>query len=196
MAGRLETLLTEIRGCRVCEAQLPYGPRPILTASHSARLLVIGPAPGAKVHEGGIAWDDRSGERMREWLALERALFYDADRVALVPTGFCYPGRGHQGDLPPRPECAPRWHGHLLRLLTNVRLTLLVGAHAQAYFLGSRRKPTLTATVRAWTEYFPPYFVLPHPSPRNGIWLGRHPWFERETLPTLKGHVAAALSGS
>ena len=114
MAGRQETLLTKIRGCRVCEAHLPHGPRPMLTASRSARLLVIGQAPGAKVHDGGIPWDDRSGERLREWLALDGALFYDADRVALVPTGFCYPGRGHRGGLPPRPECAPRWHGDLL----------------------------------------------------------------------------------
>ena len=133
---------------------------------------------------------------MREWVALDRTLFYDADRVALVPTGFCYPGRGHRSGLPPRPECAPRWHGDLLPSLTNVRLTLLIGTHAQAHFLGSRRKSTLTATVRAWTEYFPPHFALPHPSPRDGTSLGRPPWFERETLPTVKGHVAAALSGS
>jgi uracil-DNA glycosylase len=189
----LSTLLSEIRACRECAAHLPLGPRPILAASPSARLLLIGQAPGLKVHQSGVAWDDRSGDRLREWLGIDRTTFYDERRVALVPTGFCYPGSGKQGDLPPRPECAPKWHGRLLPLLSSRRLTLLIGAHAQGHFLGPRSRTTLTETVRAWVDYLPQYFVLPHPSPRNGIWLRRNPWFELDCLPDLRTRVRAAL---
>lgn len=189
MRNPLARLLAEIRACEHCSAHLPLGPRPIVQAHAAAPLLIIGQAPGLTVHETGVPWDDRSGDRLRSWLGLDRDSFYDERRVALVPTGFCYPGRSERGDLPPRPECAPRWHGKLVPLLTGVRLTLLVGSYAHDAHLGSRAKSTLTETVRAWREYIPNYFVIPHPSPRNGIWLRRNSWFERDCLPELRKQV-------
>ncbi len=190
----LPRLLTEIRACRVCAETLPLGPRPVVQASASARILIVGQAPGAKVHASGIPWDDASGERLREWMGIDAATFYDAARIAIVPMGFCYPGRGGGGDNPPRPECAPLWHSRLLALMPGVRLTLLVGQYAQRYFLGSRRKGSLTETVEAWRDYAPGYVPLPHPSPRNTPWFQRHPWFARDVLPALRERVADALS--
>lgn len=190
----LPDLLAEIRACRACEHALPLGPRPVLQASATARLLIVGQAPGAKVHASGVPWDDASGERLREWLGIDKTTFYDARRVAIVPMGFCYPGRGGGGDNPPRAECAPLWHTRLLDQLTNVRLTLLVGQYAQRYFLGARRKASLTETVQAWREYAPDYVPLPHPSPRNQPWFKRHAWFEAEVLPALRQRVAALFA--
>jgi uracil-DNA glycosylase len=190
----LAALLREIRACQVCAAHLPLGPRPILRAKASARLLIIGQAPGTKVHESGIPWNDRSGDRLRDWLQLDREDFYDESRVAIVPMGFCYPGVDKNGgDRPPRKECAPLWHDRVMRRLPNIALTLLVGSYAQAYYLEARRQATMTATVRAWRQYLPGCLPLPHPSWRNIGWLKRNPWFEGELLPNLRGRVGMLL---
>ena len=190
----LDALLAEIRACRLCAAQLPLGPRPVLRASAASRLLIVGQAPGTKVHASGIPWDDASGKRLREWLGMDTGTFYDASRIAIVPMGFCYPGKSGSGDAPPRPECRATWHPRLLPLLSNVQLTLPIGQYAQGYFLGGRRKSTLTDTVRAWREYMPEYLPLPHPSPRNVGWFKANPWFEAEVLPALRERVHAVLS--
>lgn len=186
-------LLKEIRACRLCEAHLPLGPRPVLRASATARLLIVGQAPGTKVHATGIPWNDASGERLRDWLAMDRDTFYDERRIAIVPMGFCYPGKTASGDAPPRPECRATWHPRLLPLLKNVRLILPIGQYAQAYFLGAKRKATLTETVRAWDEYAPKYFPLPHPSPRNVGWRKANTWFERDAVPALRERVREAI---
>jgi uracil-DNA glycosylase len=188
-AADLESLLREIRACRLCEAQLPLGPRPVLAASADARLLIVSQAPGTRVHATGIPWNDASGRRLREWLQMDEAAFYDPQRVAIVPMGFCYPGRAGSGDAPPRPECRATWHPRLLPLLRNVRLTLSIGQYAQAWCLGERRKATLTDTVRAWREYLPEHLPLPHPSPRNVGWFKANPWFEAEVLPALRERI-------
>jgi uracil-DNA glycosylase len=188
-AGSLDTLLAAVRACRACEADLPLGPRPVLQAHASARVLVVGQAPGRRVHETGIPWNDASGRRLRDWMGVSEAAFYDATRIAIIPIGYCYPGRGGGGDLPPRRECAELWLSHLLARLRRVELTLVIGHHAQRHFLGPRRKPTLTDTVSAWREYAPKYLPLPHPSPRNQPWLARHSWFEREVLGALRARV-------
>jgi uracil-DNA glycosylase len=182
----LRALVREARACRRCAAELPLGPRPVFRVGAGARLLIVGQAPGRRVHETGIPWNDPSGDRLREWLHLAREPFYDTGRIAIVPTGLCYPGTGERGDLPPRPECAPHWHPRFRAALPGVRLTLLVGLHAQAYYLGARRKATLAQTVRAYAEYLPEYFPLPHPSPRNRLWMKRNPWFERDVVPALR----------
>ncbi len=182
----LENLLAEIRACRICEEDLPLGPRPVLQASASAKLLIVGQAPGTKVHASGVPWDDQSGKRLRQWLGIEAAVFYDEAQVAIIPMGFCYPGKGKSGDLPPRPACAQHWQQRLHALLPSIQLTVLVGTYAQDYFLGASAKGTLTETVAAWQTYLPRYMPLPHPSPRNGFWLRRHPWFEAEAVPQLQ----------
>ena len=194
MSAELAELLGRVRACRHCEAHLPLGPRPVLRAGATARLMIVGQAPGTRVHESGVPWDDRSGDRLRDWLGLDKASFYDEARIAIVPMGFCYPGRNPRGgDEPPRPECAPLWHPPLLAALPGVELTLLVGLYAQARYLGPRRKATLTETVRAWRDYAPAYLPLPHPSWRNTAWLKKNPWFEVELLPELRGRVQALL---
>lgn len=193
-AAALERLLAEIRACTVCAAHLPFPPRPVLRAGVTARLLIVGQAPGRKVHETGIPWNDPSGDRLRQWLGLTREQFYDESRIAIIPTGLCYPGKGPGGDLPPRPECAPLWHPRLRAWLPEVRLTLLIGAHAQAFYLGPRRKRTLAETVRAGREFGPDLVPLPHPSPRNLRWFRQHPWFASEVLPALRRQVQTLLS--
>ena len=190
----LDALLGAVRACRACEAHLPLGPRPVLQAHEMARILVVGQAPGLRVHETGIPWNDASGGRLRAWMGIDPLTFYDASRIAIVPMGYCYPGRGSGGDLPPRPECARLWLDHVLARLPRIELTLLIGAHAQRHFLGARRQPTLAKTVADWTRYAPRWLPLPHPSPRNQPWLARHPWFERELLPTLRARVVHILA--
>jgi uracil-DNA glycosylase len=190
----LDDLLREIRACRLCEAKLPLGPRPVLRASAEAKLLIVSQAPGARVHATGIPWNDASGRRLRDWLQLDETTFYDERRVAIVPMGFCYPGRAGSGDAPPRPECRATWHPRLLPLLRNVELTLSIGQYAQAYCLGARRKPSLGETVRAWREYLPAHLPLPHPSPRNVGWFKANPWFEAEVVPVLRERVHALLA--
>jgi uracil-DNA glycosylase len=194
-AEALEALLARVRACRLCAGALPLGPRPTLRASVSARLLVVGQAPGTRVHETGLSWNDASGERLRGWLGLDRARFYDESRVALVSTGLCYPGRrARGGDAPPRPECAPRWHPPLRAAMPEIGLTLLIGTYAQAYWLGRRRKATMTETVRAFEEYLPDFLPLPHPSWRTTGWQKRNPWFDGALLPVLRRRVAEVLA--
>ena len=191
----LDALLVAVRDCRVCEAHLPLGPRPVLQAAASARILVVGQAPGLRVHVTGIPWNDASGDRLRAWMGIDRATFHDASRIAIVPIGYCYPGRGAGGDLPPRRECAKLWLEHLLGRMPRIELTLLIGSHAQRHFLGGERKRSLAHTAAAWREYAPQFIPLPHPSPRNQPWFKRHPWFERDVLPSLRARVQALVAG-
>lgn len=190
---QLPGLLRRIRSCDACANALPYGPRPVVQAGKGARLLIVGQAPGRIVHETGIPWNDASGDTLRVWLGLQRETFYDESRVAIVPTGFCYPGTGRNGDLPPRPECAPLWHAPLLAAMPDVALTLLIGRYAQQFYLRDNAKATLTATVAAYRDYLPQYFPLPHPSPRNRAWFKANPWFAQEMLPLLRQRVADIL---
>jgi len=190
----LSNLLTEIRKCQVCIESLPLGPRPILAAGKSANILIIGHAPGIRVHESGKPWDDVSGKRLREWMGISEKDFYNKNKVAIVPMGFCYPGTGKSGDLPPRPECAELWHERLLKHLTSVELTILLGKYAQKSVLGDRLQLTLTATVANWKEYRPRNLPMPHPSPRNNRWLKKNDWFESDVLPWLKRRVKKMLS--
>ena len=186
----LTNLLHDVRACRICEANLPLGPRPVLHLTKTARLLVVGQAPGSKVHRSGVPWSDVSGDRLREWMKMDSSLFYDAARVAILPMGFCYPGAGKGGgDNPPRPECAPHWHKRLVEHLPDLRLTLLIGQYAQRHYLGSRRKGSLTETVAAFAEYGPQFFPLPHPSWRSAIWMRKHPWFELTVIPQLRNAI-------
>ncbi|MBI1208329.1 MAG: uracil-DNA glycosylase family protein [Azospirillum sp.] len=196
-AEPLEALLARIRACRVCAATLPLGPRPVLRVQPGARLLIIGQAPGTKVHDSGVPWNDRSGDRLRDWLALDRDGFYDERRVAIVPMGFCYPGRDAKGgDRPPRPECALLWHQPVLAHLKGLDLTLLVGQYAQKYYLGDRRRAGMTETVAAWRDYLPAGILpLPHPSWRNTHWLKQNPWFAADLLPELRDRVRHILTG-
>ncbi|PLW70061.1 uracil-DNA glycosylase family protein [Pseudohalioglobus lutimaris] len=186
----LDGLLARVRACRQCEAGLPLGANPVVRVSATARLLIVGQAPGTRVHATGIPWDDPSGERLRQWLQLDNAVFYDESRVAIMPMGFCYPGKGKSGDLPPRSECAPLWHEALLEQMPALELTLLVGSYAQQYYLG-RSAETLTARVQRWQDFAPRFLPLPHPSPRNTLWLRRNPWFEEQVLPALRARITA-----
>jgi len=192
-SGKLDKLLREVRACKVCAEHLPNPPKPVLRASSTARILIVGQAPGRRVHETGIPWNDPSGDRLRDWMQASRDTFYDERRIAIIPAAFCYPGTGKGGDLPPRPECAPLWHPRLRELLPDIRLTLLVGNYAQAYYLGEKRRKTLTETVRHYRDYLPEFLPLPHPSPRNQMWLRRNPWFAEEVLPVLRKEVARLL---
>ena len=190
MTGELDQLLTEVRACRICDQHLPLGPRPVLRASTSARLMIIGQAPGTKVHQSGVPWDDASGKRLRSWLDLDADQFYDESRVAIVPMGFCYPGvNANGGDKLPRPECAPAWHSPLFEHLEQIALTLLVGSHAQKYYLGPGMRRTMTETVADWRGFLPLRLPLPHPSWRNTAWLKRNPWFEAELVPELRRRI-------
>ena len=185
----LPLLLKEIRSCRHCEADLEFGPRPVLELSTQSQILIIGQAPGRRVHQSGVAWDDPSGERLRHWMGISRDHFYDDRLVAIVPMGFCYPGKGKSGDLPPRAECAQLWHDRVMEQLENVKLTLLVGQYAQKHVLKDNQKSSLTETVRKWKDFCPAYIPLPHPSPRNVRWFKNNPWFEESVLPYLKRRV-------
>jgi uracil-DNA glycosylase len=186
----LKRILRDVRACRICEAELPLGPRPVVQLASTARLLIVGQAPGSKVHQTGIAWNDASGDRLRDWIELDRSVFYNEGKVAILPMGFCYPGAGENGgDKPPRPECAPLWHERLLNHLPGHQLTLLVGQYAQRHYLGSGRKGSMTETVKAFSEYGPRFFPLPHPSWRSLIWMRKHPWFEQAVIPELRKAV-------
>jgi uracil-DNA glycosylase len=189
-----DRLIAEVRACTHCAAHLPLGPRPVLRGLPSARLLIISQAPGTRVHETGLSFNDRSGDRLRQWLAIDRDRFYDERRVAIMPMGLCYPGRYPEGgDRPPRPECAPLWHARVLPVWPEIALTLLVGSYAIDYYLAGRKGPTMTETVRAWRDYLPQYLPLPHPSWRTTFWEKRNPWFTAELLPELRRRVAMLL---
>ncbi|MGE3302457.1 MAG: uracil-DNA glycosylase family protein [Hyphomonadaceae bacterium] len=192
--NKLDALLAEIAACRVCAEVLPHPPRPIVRVSAGARILIAGQAPGRRVHESGLPWNDPSGDRLRAWMGLDRESFYDTENVAVAAMGFCYPGTVAGGDLPPRPECAPLWRPRLLPLLKGVRLTLLVGGYAHRYHLGAGAARTMTETIARWREYGPDVIPLPHPSWRNTGWIKGNPWFEAELVPVLRAQVAAALS--
>ncbi|EHS1185046.1 uracil-DNA glycosylase family protein [Vibrio vulnificus] len=189
----LEPLLTQIRACQVCASALPLGANPVIQAHSEAKILIIGQAPGTKVHHTSIPWNDASGNRLREWLDIEKQTFYDPKQIAIMPMGFCYPGQGQSGDLPPRKECAPLWHEALLKHLPNIELTLLIGQYAQNRYLSNKPK-TLTETVQNWQAWLPDYLPLPHPSPRNTLWLRKNPWFEEQTVPYLRQQVHQRLS--
>ena len=193
MSETIETFFREIRACTYCAEDLPMGPRPVVRGSASARVCIIGQAPSVRVHRSGVPWDDPSGKRLRQWMQVEDGVFYDSVQVGIVPMGFCYPGTGKSGDLPPRPECAPLWHEVLLAKMPAIELTLLIGRYAQNYYLQDRCKKTLTETVQTWREYAPTHLPLPHPSPRNNLWLKRNPWFEREVVPHLQDRIHSIL---
>jgi len=190
-----DSLLAEIRACTVCAPHLALGPRPILRGQPSAGLLIISQAPGIRVHETGLSFDDRSGERLRDWMGIDRQTFYDETRVAVMPIGFCYPGRDAKGgDLPPRPECAPLWHARLRRFFPAVELTLLVGRYAIDYYLPRFGRPSMTETIARWPGFLPEYFVLPHPSWHTLRWVSNNPWFENEAVPELRRRVGQTLN--
>ncbi len=189
----MQDLLLHIKQCTICEKHLPLGPRPVVVAHPDAKILIIGQAPGNKVHKTGIPWNDPSGNQLRNWLGVTKEEFYDATKFAIMPMGFCYPGKGKSGDLPPRPECAPQWHKPLLEHLPNVDLVILIGMYAQNYYLGKQAKKTLTETVANFKNYLPKYLPLPHPSPRNRFWLTKNPWFDKEVLLELKERVKSLI---
>ncbi|XDD49269.1 uracil-DNA glycosylase family protein [Leptospira sp. WS92.C1] len=190
--SNLKTVLQNARACTICKENLPFAPNPILRANVKARILLIGQAPGLKVNSSGVPWQDVSGDRLREWMGIDSDMFYNEEKIAIIPMGFCYPGKGKSGDLPPRPECAPEWHPKLLSLLPNIQLTILIGQYAQERYLQTNRKETLSATVQAFKKYNP-YFPIVHPSPRNQIWLKKNPWFLKELVPYLRKQVARIL---
>lgn len=188
----LRTLLPQVRACRLCEHVLPFGPRPVVQISRSATILIAGQAPGRRVHNTGIPFDDPSGDRLREWMGIDRDTFYNDKKIALLPMGFCYPGTGDNGDLPPRPECAPAWREALLANLPKLQLTIVLGQYAQAYHL-KNGKLSVTEAVRAWKSCWPDQLPLPHPSPRNQMWVKKNPWLEKEVLPALRKRVREIL---
>ncbi|GLK50740.1 uracil-DNA glycosylase family protein [Maricaulis virginensis] len=193
-APDLDPLLDEIRACRVCAAAMPHEPRPVIRAASTARIMIVGQAPGTRVHASGKPFTDPSGDRLRDWLGVDEDTFYDTSRIAIVPMGFCFPGLDAKGgDLPPRKECAPLWQARVRAALPDVRLTLLVGQYAQRFHLGSRMQQTLTETVRRGEEYGPEFLPLPHPSWRNNVWLKKNPWFEEKILPMLRCRMKELL---
>lgn len=194
MSEDFKNLVDEVKGCTLCTPYLPLGPRPVFQLDPRAKILVVGQAPGRRVHETGVPFNDPSGDRLRDWMGITREVFYNPEQIAILPMGFCFPGTGKSGDLPPRPECAEKWRKRMLDQLPNLQLTLVIGQYALKWHLAEKQKRTLTQTVQAWQEYWPDRNLpLPHPSPRNNIWLKKNPWFEVEILPVLKKAVAQAL---
>lgn len=189
----MQQLLNQIKDCTICAEHLALGPRPVVSGHPNSRIVIIGQAPGTKVHASGIPWDDASGKQLRKWLNVTDEQFYNEELFAIVPMGFCYPGKGKSGDLPPRKECAPQWHQQLFDLMPNLELVILIGMYAQNYYLKDKAKRTLTETVNHYPEYLPKYFTLPHPSPRNRFWLAKNPWFEKEVVPELQRRVQLLL---
>ena len=189
----MERLLDEIRKCVVCAKFLPNAPRPIVQASMQSKIVIIGQAPGQKVHNSGVPWDDQSGDELRRWLGVTKEQFYDPNLFALVPMGFCYPGKGKSGDLPPRPECAPLWHTRLVKEMKKIKLIILIGQYSQKYYLAENFRPTLTENVKNYKEFLPDFLPLVHPSPRNKIWQKKNPWFEAEIVPALQLIIRATI---
>ncbi len=190
---KFNTLVNEIKACRICEAHLPLGPRPVFVARQEAKVLIVGQAPGRKVHETGIPFNDPSGDRLRDWMGVSRDTFYNSPKLGILPMGFCYPGTGKSGDLPPRPECAEHWREKLLAQMPGVELTLVIGQYAHNWHLKGNQEKNLTETVKAWKNYAPNVIPLPHPSPRNNIWLRKNPWFEEDVVPVIKRRVRGLL---
>lgn len=193
MTSSTTTLIEHVRACALCTADLPFGANPIIQVHPKARILIAGQAPGRKVHETGIAFNDPSGKRLREWMGIDSKIFYNAEKIAILPMGFCYPGTGKSGDLPPRLECANQWRNQLLKVMKEIQLTLVIGQYAQKWHLGDSKKSNLTATVNAWKDYWPDVLPLPHPSPRNNRWLKQNPWFESDVIPALQLRIAEIL---
>ncbi len=189
----MDALIDKITQCRVCAKFMEHEPRPVLSIDPKSKILIVGQAPGAAVHRTGIPWNDKSGENLRKWLDIRNADFYNPEIFGIVPMGFCYPGKGKSGDLPPRPECAPLWHEQITSQMQSLKLVLLIGKYAQDYYLQKRAKRTLTETVQNFEDYLPQYFVLPHPSPRNNIWQAKNPWFADLVLPELRRSIRSAL---
>ena len=186
---KLDVLVKEVRACKICAKHLPFEPNPVVRPSSTAKILLVGQAPGTRVHATGIPWNDPSGDKLREWMGVDKDLFYNNKKIAIMPTGFCYPGKGKSGDLPPRPECAPTWHPRLMQHMRKIELILLIGQYAQKYYLKESVKKTLTETVQAWKQYAPLYLPMPHPSPRNKLWLKKNAWFEDDVVPMLRRKV-------
>lgn len=189
----MKHLLNNISQCTICKDHLLLGPRPVVTAHIKSKIIIIGQAPGTKVHKSGIPWNDQSGKKLRQWLNITEAQFYNTENFAIVPMGFCYPGKGKTGDLPPRPECAPQWHKQLLDKMPNVELVILIGAYAQKYYLKENAKRTLTETVSEYKSYLPKYFPIPHPSPTNRFWRRKNPWFETLVVPEFQKIIKKSL---
>ncbi|MBB6459509.1 uracil-DNA glycosylase family protein [Flammeovirga kamogawensis] len=189
----MDTLTQEIKKCEICVGKIPNPPHPVFSFHPKCKIIIVGQAPGAVVDRTGIPWDDKSGENLRKWMGVTNEEFYDKETIAILPMGFCFPGTGKSGDLPPRKECAPKWHTEILPLLTNVELILLVGKYAQDYYLKGISKKNLTVTVKNYAEYLPKFFVLPHPSPRNNIWMKKNAWFKEDVLPTFKVLIKSIL---
>lgn len=194
MTQSLSSLARAARSCTLCASDLPLGPRPVFQLGAGARILVAAQAPGTKVHASGRPFTDASGDRLREWMGIDVETFYDQDKIAILPMGFCYPGRGKSGDKPPRRECAPEWRQKFIDYLPNIRLTLVIGQYAMAWHLRETKRSNLTGTMRSWEAYWPGVLPLPHPSPRNNIWLKKNPWLESDLLPALRKAVRSALS--
>jgi len=185
----MDALINDIKKCTICLSHLEHGVNPVMSASSKSKVAIIGQAPGSIVHKTGIPWDDKSGDRLREWLNVSKNDFYNKELFALIPMGFCYPGKGKSGDLAPRPECAPQWHQPLLSQMNNLELIILIGNYAQKYYLHNRVKNTLTDTVKNYHEYLPEYLPLLHPSPRNNIWLKKNQWFGATVIPKLRDNI-------
>ncbi len=189
----MQELISQIKACQICKNHLPVNPNPVFTVHKQSKIVIIGQAPGLAVHKSGIPWDDKSGNNLRQWLGISSETFYDPKLFSIIPMGFCYPGKGKSGDLPPRKECAPLWHELLFKELPHVELVLLIGKYAQDYYLQDNPYKTLTATVKNYKSFLPRYFVLPHPSPRNNIWMAKNDWFKHLVLPELKIRISEIL---
>ena len=190
----LDVIVSDVRKCTLCEPDLPLGARPVLQVDDQAKILIAGQAPGIRVHKSGIPFTDPSGDRLRQWMGVDKDTFYDATKIAILPMGFCYPGTGKSGDLPPRPECAKTWRAEILAAMPNIELILVIGIYAQKWHMGDVKQKNLTETVKNWRDYWPERLPLPHPSPRNNIWLKKNPWFEQEVIPHLQARVAQLMS--
>lgn len=186
-------IIADVKNCTICAEHLPLGPKPILSIDPRAKVVIISQAPGRLAHLSGIPWDDKSGDRLRDWLGVDQTTFYNTEHFAILPMGFCYPGKGKSGDLPPRKECAPQWHQPLLQMMPHIELTLVIGQYAQKQYLTNKRKRNLTETVRTYHEYLPDFFPLPHPSPINIRWRRKNPWYEEDIVPILQDRISKII---